>query len=220
MSSFFKLENNLFFLFLSSCPLQNIIQVLQSKIVMATISTADLKKGLAIIFRGTPHIVVDKTFVSPGKGSAFYRTKLKNLKTGSVLEFTFKSGERLEEAPVEVKELQYLYQDGNDFIFINPQTYEQLSLTKETTGNFFPLMKEGETYQIYVLDNQAVALRPPLKVRLKVVRTEPGARGNTVTGATKEIEVETGYRLQAPLFIKEGDTVSINVETGQYSERV
>ncbi|MGI5826523.1 MAG: elongation factor P [Patescibacteria group bacterium] len=187
---------------------------------MATISTADLKKGLAIIFRDVPHIVVDKTFVSPGKGSAFYRTKLKNLKTGNVLEFTFKSGEKLEEAPVEVQELQYLYQEGANLVFINPRTYEQLSLPKEMAGDFFPLMKEGEIYQVYVLDSQAVALRPPLKVRLKVTRTEPGAKGNTVTGATKEIEVETGYKLQAPLFIKEGDTVSINVETGQYSERV
>jgi len=187
---------------------------------MSTISTADLKKGLAIMFRGTPHIVVDKTFVSPGKGSAFYRTKLKNLKTGNVIEFTFKSGEKLEEAPVEVKELQYLYQNGSELIFINPQTYEQLTLSRDMAGSFLPLMKEGEIYQVYVLEGQAVALRPPLKVRLKVTRSEPGARGNTVTGATKEVEVETGYKVQVPLFIKEGDTISINVESGQYVERV
>jgi elongation factor P len=187
---------------------------------MSTISTSDLKKGICIIFRDNPHIVVDKTFVSPGKGSAFYRTKLKNLKTNNVLEFTFKSGEKLEEAPLEVKELQYLYQDGNDLVFINAQTYEQLTLPKEMAGSFLPLMKEGETYQVYILENQAVALRPPLKVRLKVIASEAGAKGNTVTGATKEIEVETGYRLQAPLFVKEGNTISINVETGQYVERV
>lgn len=186
---------------------------------MATISTADLKKGLCIMFRGTPHVVTDKTFVSPGKGSAFYRTKLKNLKTGSVIEFTFKSGERLEEAPVEVKELQYLYRADNDLVFINPRTYEQLTLPREMAGNFFPLMKEGENFQVYVLDNQAVALRPPLKVYLKVTQTEAGARGNTVSGATKEVEVETGYRLQTPLFIREGDTIAINVESGQYVER-
>ncbi len=171
------------------------------------------------MFRGSPHIVVDKTFVSPGKGSAFYRTKLKNLKTGGVLDFTFKSGEKLEEAPIEVKEMQYLYRDNDKLIFINPRTYEQLELPMGLVGNFFPLMKEGETYQVYVLDNQAVSLRPPLKVFLKVVHTEAGARGNTVTGATKEAVTETGYHLSVPLFIKEGDTLAINVETGQYVER-
>jgi len=187
---------------------------------MSTISTADLKKGLCIIFRDAPHIVVEKTFVSPGKGSAFYRTKLKNLKTGNVIDFTFKSGEKLEEAPVEVKELQYLYQDGENLIFINPQTYEQLVLPKDMAESVFKLIKEGEIYQVYVLDNQAVALRPPLKVRLTVTHAEAGAKGNTVTGATKEVELETGYRLQVPLFIKEGDIISINVESGQYVERV
>ncbi len=187
---------------------------------MTTISTSDLKKGLCIMFRDNPHLVVDKTFVSPGKGSAFYRTKLKNLKTGNVIEFTFKSGEKLEEAPVEVKEMQYLYREGGELVFINPRTYEQLNLPQEIVSGFFPLMKEGESYQIFVLDDQAVAMRPPLKVNLKVTHAEAGARGNTVTGATKEVEVETGYKLQVPLFIKEGDTVAINVESGQYVERV
>lgn len=184
------------------------------------ISTADIKKGLCIMFHEAPCIIVDKTFVSPGKGSAFYRTKLKNLKTGNVTDFTFKSGEKLEEAPVEVKELQYLYQNGEELTFINSRTYEQLTLPKEMASDFFPLMKEGNNYQVYVLDNQAVALRAPLKVQLKVIHSEAGAKGNTVTGATKEVEVETGYRLQVPLFIKEGDTIAINVESGEYTERV
>lgn len=187
---------------------------------MSTIDTSYIKKGLAIIFRDAPHIVVEKTFVSPGKGSAFYRTKLKNIKTGAVIEFTFKSGEKLEEAPVEVKEYQYSYRDGEDLFFIDPRTYEQVVLTKDMAGDFFNLMKEGESYQLYMLDGQAIAIRPPLKVRLKVVRAEPGARGNTVTGATKEVELETGYKVLVPLFIKEGDTVSVNVESGEYVERV
>lgn len=187
---------------------------------MTIILTSDLKKGLCIIFREVPHLVVDKTFVSPGKGSAFYRTKLKNLKTGNVLDFTFKSGEKLEEASVEVKELQYLYREGNELVFINPRTYEQLTLPQETITDFLPFMKESENYQVFVLDDQAVAMRPPLKVQLKVVHAEEGARGNTVTGATKEVEVETGYKVQVPLFIKEGDIISINVEKGEYIERV
>ncbi len=187
---------------------------------MGTIDTSDIKKGLCIIFRDQPHIVVEKTFVSPGKGSAFYRTKLKNLKNGSVIEFTFKSGEKMEEAPVEIQELQYLYQDGESLNFMNSRTYEQFTLPKEMVKEFFPLMKEGSVYQVYLLDNQAIALRPPLKVFLKIIHAEEGAKGNTVTGATKEVELETGYKVLVPLFIKEGDTIAINVESGQYVERV
>lgn len=187
---------------------------------MSVISTADIKKGLCILFRDQPHIVVDKIFVSPGKGSAFYRTKLKNVKTGNVLEFTFKSGEKLEESPMEVKEMQYLYRDGDNLALMNPKTYEQVNLPVEMAGSFFPLMKENETYQVFMLDGVAVALRPPLKVRLQIVHCEAGAKGNTVSGATKEAELETGYKLQVPLFIKEGDTIAINVETGAYTERV
>lgn len=172
------------------------------------------------MFHDSPCLVVEKTFVSPGKGSAFSRVKLKNLKNNSVTEFTFKSGEKIEEAPVEIKEFQYLYKDDKELTFINPKTYEQLTLPKEFVGDFLSLMKEGETYQLYVLDSQAVTLRPPLKVNLLVTHAEAGAKGNTVTGATKEVELETGYKLQVPLFIKEGDTITINVETGEYGERV
>ena len=187
---------------------------------MSTIDTSYIKKGLCIIFRDQPHIVVEKTFVSPGKGSAFYRTKLKNIKSGNVLEFTFKSGEKLEEAPVEVKEYQYSYLDGEELYFIDPRTYEQIALPKDAVSDFFNLMKEGDAYQLYLLDGQAISLRPPLKVRLKVTKAEPGAKGNTVSGATKEVELETGYKVLVPLFIKEGDILSINVESGQYTERV
>lgn len=187
---------------------------------MSSIDTSYIKKGLCIIFRDDPHIVVEKTFVSPGKGSAFYRTKLKNIKTGSVLEFTFKSGEKLEEAPVEVVDLQYLYRDNDTLNFMNPRTFEQFTLNIDMAGDFLPLMKDEETYQVYVMDGIAVSIRPPLKVRLKVTKAEPGAKGNTVTGATKEVELETGYKVLVPLFIKEGDVLAINVESGQYVERV
>lgn len=187
---------------------------------MSTIDTSDIKKGLCIVFHDAPHIVVEKTFVSPGKGSAFYRTKLKNLKTGSVVEFTFKSGEKLQEAAVEIQELQYLYPENENLNFMNPRTYEQFNLPKDMAGSFFPLMKEGENYQVYLLDGQAIALRPPLKVFLKVSHVEAGAKGNTVTGATKEAELETGHKVLVPLFIKEGDIVSVNVDSGDYVERV
>ena len=184
---------------------------------MAT--TADLKKGLCIIFKGEPHVVVDKTFVSPGKGSAFFRTKLKNLKTGAVLEFTFKSGEKIEEAPLLTKEFQYLYNDGQNYFFMNPRTYEQISLPADDLGNFKNFVKEGDTYQIYTLEDQPVSIRAPQKVKLKVIEAEKSVKGNTVTGATKPVKVETGYVLQTLLFIKEGDLIIINTETGEYVER-
>lgn len=183
------------------------------------IESGDLKKGICIIFRGEPHLVVDKTFVSPGKGSAFTRAKLKNLKTGAVLEFTFKSGEKIEEAEVHTLEFQYLYQQGNDFFFMNPRTYEQISLPAELIGAFKNFLKDGETYKIMMLEDQPICLVPPPKVILKIVETETGAKGNTVTGATKPAKTETGYILQVPLFVKVGDMVAINTETGQYAGR-
>jgi len=186
---------------------------------MARIGIADLKKGECLIFRDQPHLITDKFFVSPGKGSAFYRTKLKNLTNNTVIDFTFKSNEMVEAAPIETIESQYLYRENENLVFINPRNYDQYALTLERVGNFFKLMKEGEIYQLLVLEDKAVALRPPLKVRLKVTHAEPGARGNTVAGATKEAEVETGYKLQVPLFIKEGETIAINVEGGSYVER-
>jgi len=184
------------------------------------IESGDLKKGICIIFRGEPHLVVDKTFVSPGKGSAFTRAKLKNLKTGAVLEFTFKSGEKIEEANVHTIEFQYLYQQGKDYFFMNPRTYDQISLPEEMIGNFKNFLKEGDLYKIMVLEEQPVCLIPPLKVNLKVIETEAGAKGNTVTGATKPAKLETGYIVQVPLFVKVGDTITINTETGEYVSRV
>ncbi|MGB9706811.1 MAG: elongation factor P [Microgenomates group bacterium] len=183
------------------------------------IESGDLKKGICIIFRGQPHLVIDKTFVSPGKGSAFTRAKLKNLKTGAVLEFVFKSGEKIEEAEVHTVEFQYLYRQGENYFFMNPKTYEQISLTEDLVGNFKNFLKEGETYKIMVLEDQPVCLIPPLKVSLKVIETETGAKGNTVTGATKPAKLETGYIVQVPLFVKVGDTIVINTETGEYTGR-
>lgn len=184
------------------------------------IESSNLKKGMCIVFRDQPHLVVDKTFVSPGKGSAFTRVKLKNLKTGAVLEFTFKSGEKIEEAEVHTVEFQYLYHQGEDFFFMNPKNYEQISLSSEMIGDFKNFLKEGEIYRIMILEDRPICLIPPLKIKLKVIETEAGAKGNTVTGATKTAKLETGYTLQVPLFIKTGDTITVNTETGEYVSRV
>lgn len=182
-------------------------------------TTADLKKGLCIIFNNEPHLVLEKTFVSPGKGSAFFRTKLKNLKTGVIFEFTFKSGEKIEPVSLQTREYQFLYKQGNEFIFMNPKNFEQISLKEELLGNYRNFLKEGDVCQILTLEGEAVGIKPPLKVKLRVIESENAVKGNTVTSATKPVKVETGYIVQVPLFIKEGDFIIINTETGEYVER-
>lgn len=183
------------------------------------ITTADIHKGLTIIYRDEPHIITSYTFVNPGKGSAFARTKLKNLKTGKVINFTFKSGEKLEEAPVEVKELQYLYNDGRDYYFMDQRSFEQMNLDQDMIGDFRKFIKEGEVYQLYTMEGKAVALRTPSKIRLKVTEAEEGAKGNTVSGPTKTVTIETGYKVTVPLFIKTGDIIAINPDNGEYVSR-
>jgi len=182
-------------------------------------TTNDLKKGMCIIFKDEPHIVVEKTFVSPGKGTAFCRTKLKSLRTKFVLDFTFKSGEKIEEALLQNAEFQYLYRQGNEFVFMNPRSYEQVNLSEEMVGNFANFLKEGDVYQIYSLEGEPVTFRPPQKVTLKVTEAENAVKGNTVSGATKPVKVETGYEIQVPLFVKAGDSITINTETGEYVGR-
>lgn len=184
---------------------------------MAT--TANLKKGNCIIFKGEPHLIVGKFFVSPGKGSAFFRTKLKNLKTKSVAEFTFKSGEKIEEAPVLTQEFQYLYKQGEEYFFMNPRSYEQVSLSTDSLENFAKFLKEGEVYRILMLDDQPINLIPPQKVRFKVVEAEEGDKGNTVSGADKPVTLENGSIVHVPLFVKKGDTIIINAQTGEYVAR-
>lgn len=187
---------------------------------MSLISTSDFHKGVTIIFRNEPHIITECTFVNPGKGSAFTRTKLKSLISGHVVEFTFKSGEKVEKAPIEIREMQYLYNDTKNFYFMDPQSFEQTSLSASVIGDFKNFLREGESYQLYILDEKAVALKPPLKVKLRVTEAEEGVKGNTVNGATKTVTVETGYKINVPLFIKKNDIISINTETGEYVERI
>lgn len=186
---------------------------------MSIISTSSFHKGVAVMFKNEPYIITECTFVNPGKGSAFTRTKLRSLITDRIVEFTFKSGEKIEEAPIEIYEMQYLYNDSNNYYFMSPRNFEQYSLPAAMIGNFKNFIKEGEIYQIYIMDEKAVALKPPLKVRLKVTEAEEGTKGNTVSGATKVVTLETGHQINVPLFIKTGETVAINPETGQYLER-
>lgn len=186
---------------------------------MGKITTADFQKGMFIKYKDEPHQIVDLTFVNPGKGSAFVRTKLKSVKTGRVQEFTYKSGESAQELPVEVHEMQYLYKDNDKFVFMNNRDYIQINLPAEILGNFAKFLKEGDTQQILIYEGEAIGMRFPKKVRLKVSDAEEGSKGNTVMGAKKMVRVETGVDLAVPLFIKKGDLIAVDPETGEYLQR-
>jgi elongation factor P len=186
---------------------------------MSKINTAQFHKGMFIEFKGEPYQIMEFQHVNPGKGSAFVRTKLKGFKTGKSLEFTFKSGDSMEEIPINTQEMQYLYQEGEKYVFMDNFSYEQFSLAKELLGDYVLFLKENDTYQILVHESEAVGIRFPKKVRLKVTETDDAVKGNTVSGATKQAKLETGATIQVPLFIKEGDTVGVDPELGEYVDR-
>lgn len=186
---------------------------------MANITTADFRKGNFIIFKDEPHQIVEFQHVNPGKGSAFVRTRLKSLKSGRVQEFTYKAGDGVEEVPVETHEMQYLYAEGDQYIFMDNFSYEQYGVPKGIMGDFAKYMKANDTYQVLVWGEDAVGVRLPKKVRLTVTEADEGAKGNTATGATKSVVVETGAVVTVPLFIKQGDVIAIDPETNSYLER-
>lgn len=186
---------------------------------MAKITTTEFRKGMFIEFKGEPHNIIEFQHVNPGKGSAFIRTRLKSLRSGKVQDFTFKSGETVEELYINTREMQYLYKEREAFLFMDNYTFEQFELTKEILGELSAYLKENETYQIMIFQDKAVGLRFPKKVLLKVIDTEDATKGNTVSGATKPAKLETGIVVQVPLFIKVGDSISVDPESGEYVER-
>lgn len=186
---------------------------------MSTITTANFKKGNFIEFRDEPNQIVDFQFVNPGKGGAFVRAKLKSLKTGKVIEFTYKSGESVEELPILTREMQYLYKEGDAYVFMDNFSYEQFTISGGLLEDFIKYLKPNDTYQVLVYGEDAVGVRFPKKVWLIVTEADEGAKGNTASGATKTVVVETGAVVTVPLFIKEGDTIGIDPETGTYLER-
>lgn len=186
---------------------------------MGTISTSQFKRGIYIIFQDEPHMVVDTSFVSPGKGSAFYRTKLKNLYTGRVVEYTYKSGEKVEEVMVETHEAEYSYSDGSNYVFIEPRTFEQYMVPAEIVGDDKVYLKEGLLYRIKFYDENPVGMSLPKTIAFKIVESENSIKGDTATSATKLAILDTGMKVQVPLFIKTGEEILVNTETGQYLSR-
>ncbi len=184
-------------------------------------STSDIKKGLCIIYNNDTFKVIEFQHVKPGKGPAFVRTKLKSLTSGKVIDNTFSSGHKIEEVRVETRKYQYLYPEGDTFHFMNTSDYNQITLQKEAL-DAPDLLKEGEVVTIIIRadDELPLAVDMPLSVILEVTQTDPGVKGNTATNATKPATVETGARVNVPLFINEGDKIKIDTEKGSYLERV
>jgi len=184
-------------------------------------NTSDIKKGLCIVYNNDTFKVIEFQHVKPGKGPAFVRTKLKSLTTGKVIDNTFSAGHKIVEVRVETRKYQYLYAEGDTYHFMNTDDYNQITLQKESLDSP-DLMKEGEIVTIIVRtsDELPLAVEMPIHVFLEVTHTEPGIKGNTATNATKPAIVETGAKVNVPLFINEGDKIKIETEKGSYMERV
>lgn len=182
-------------------------------------STSDIRNGLKIELDGQPFTVVYFMFVKPGKGTAFTRTKLKNLLNGNVIERTFRTGEKLEEADVATNEMQYLYNDGEAFHFMNTETYEQVAIQNAVIGDASDFLLEEMKVEVLFYKGNPVNIELPPFVELEVVYTEPAVKGNTSQGATKEAELQTGAKVQVPLFIERGDYLKIDTRERAYVER-
>ena len=171
------------------------------------------------MFHDEPHSIVDITFVSPGKGSAFYRVKQKSLFSGRVVEYTYKSGEKVEEVLVETHEAEYSYYDGASYVFIEPRTFEQYMVPTEVIGDDKLYLKEGILYRIKFYDEKPVGVTLPKSIILKIVESENSVKGDTATSAMKNAVLETGAKVMVPLFVKTGEEISISTETGAYLSR-
>lgn len=180
----------------------------------------DFKKGMVIKVNNEPFQIVDVAFVKPGKGSSFTQTKLKHLISGKVLDRNFKSGEQFDEMDLEYRNANYVYHDRNNVVFQDPKTNERITLPLETAGNRIHFMKEKMPVSLMSIDEKIFDFKIAPKVEMLVTEAMPAIKGNTATGAMKTVKIETGYEINVPLFIKEGDTIRINSDTGEYVERV
>ena len=184
------------------------------------ISAGDFRNGVTFELESQVYRVVDFQHVKPGKGAAFVRTKLKNVITGAVLERTFNPTEKVEEAQIDRKDMQYLYNDGEVYYFMDNETYEQLPLNKEELGDTLKYLLDNMIVKILSYKGKVFGIEPPMFVELEVTYTEPGFKGNTSTGTLKPATLETGYNVNVPLFVEIGDKIRIDTRSGEYMERV
>jgi len=183
------------------------------------ISSNDFKTGLTIEVDGDIFQVVEFQHVKPGKGAAFVRTKLKNLKTGATIERKFNAGERVSRARLDRREMQYLYKDGDQFVVMDNESFEQITLSEAQIGDDVKWLKENMNLGVLLFNNEIIGVELPNTVELKVIETEPGVRGDTATGGSKSAVVETGATVQVPFFVNEGDVLIIDTRTGTYVSR-
>ncbi len=184
------------------------------------ISAGDFRNGVTIELEGNIFQIIEFQHVKPGKGAAFVRTKLKNIKSGGVVEKTFRPTEKCPTAHIDRKDYTYLYADGDLYNFMDAETYEQIALSKDDIGDALKFVKENEMVKMCSHNGSVFAVEPPLFVELKITETEPGFKGDTATGATKPAIVETGATVYVPLFVEQEDTIKIDTRTGEYLSRV
>ncbi|EEC57936.1 translation elongation factor P [[Bacteroides] pectinophilus ATCC 43243] len=180
----------------------------------------DFKNGITIEYENNIWQVIEFQHVKPGKGSPFVRTKLKNIKSGGVIEKSFRPTEKFPQAHIERKDYQYLYADGDLYNFMDVETYDQIALSKDNVGDSLKFVKENEMVKLVSHAGEVFAIEPPLFVELVITESEPGVKGDTATGATKPAVVETGATVMVPLFVNQGDTIKIDTRTGEYLSRV
>ena len=187
---------------------------------MPSYNTSDFRKGLKVQIEGEPYEFLECNFVKPGKGQGLYKSKLRNLIKGTVLDRTYRSGESLEAADVQDTEMQFLYRDGENFVFMHPETFEQPNLTADQVGDDAQWLSDGLMCRVTFWNGQAIAFAPPNHLVLRVEYTEPGFKGNTATNVTKPAKLETGAEVQVPSFIESGELIKVDTRTCSYIERV
>lgn len=181
--------------------------------------TSDIRKGLKMMFEGQPYIVVDFQFVKPGKGQAFTRTKMRNLLTGGTIERNIRSGEKFEQADVEDKTLQYIYPEGDAFVFMNANSGEQVTVNREVVGDDADFLMDGIDVVITIYKGNPVSISLPPHIVVQVTETEPGAKGDTATNVTKPAKISTGGTVNVPLFVSEGEWIKVDTRSRSYLER-
>jgi len=184
------------------------------------VTTAQFKNGMCIVHDGKRWVIVEFQHVKPGKGGAFVRTKLKELQSGRVVDYTFRSGEKFDDVRIGTKKMQYLYNDGGTYHFMDTDSYEQVELDKDFVGEQTKWLKENDEVEIMTADGEYMGVEPPMFVELEVTETDPGFKGDTVQGGTKAATLETGAIIQVPMFINTGDKLRVDTRDGRYITRV
>ena len=182
--------------------------------------SADLRKGLKVEIDGDPYVIVQFEFLKPGKGQALYKCKLKNMLTGAPFDRTYRSGEKFNEANLEEHDMEFLYKDGDGYCFMNTSSYEQEILSADQVGDAIDFLKENTVCSVLMFDGRAIGLTLPMFVNLRIVKADPWVKGDTASGDTKPATLETGYIIQVPPFVEEGEMIRIDTRTSQYVERV